>query len=208
WGRWLARRWRCGYRASTPPTWCGRRWSGRGGGARGGGWRGGRAGRVGASNAPRGGWKTFSPNPAAWGAWGCVGGVRVPGGGGGGAVLRGAEGGGRLWALRGSQLHSDAAAPDFVLRGRTVRDTADGGRAKKGVAATIKQVLRGLRAVCAFWLKRQRGVGGLRAEAQTIQYHQKRNAAAARSHKKRFSLPTFWIVPLSRMDLSHLALQT
>jgi hypothetical protein len=70
------------------------------------------------------------------------------------------------------------------------------------VAATLKQLLRGLRAVCAAWLRRRRGVGGLRAEALTIQYHQRRNEAARRSHKKRFALPAYWIVPLSRMDFS------
>jgi len=42
----------------------------------------------------------------------------------------------------------------------------------------------------------------------TIQYHQRRNEAARRSHKKRFALPAFWIVPLSRMNFSLAALQT
>jgi hypothetical protein len=65
---------------------------------------------------------------------------------------------------------------------------------------SVKQVLRGLKAVCATWLRRRRGLGGLRAEAETIAYHQRRNEVAARSHKKRFVLPTFWIVPLSRMS--------
>ena len=65
---------------------------------------------------------------------------------------------------------------------------------------SLKQVLRGLRAVCAAWLARRRGMGGVRAEAATIAYHQRRNEAAARSHKKRFALPTFWIAPLSRMS--------
>jgi SRSO17 transposase len=65
---------------------------------------------------------------------------------------------------------------------------------------SVKQLLRGLRAVCAVWLRRRRGVGGLRAEAETIQYHQRRNEAAARCHKKRFALPTFWIVSTSRMS--------
>jgi hypothetical protein len=51
-------------------------------------------------------------------------------------------------------------------------------------------------------------VGGVRAEALTIQYHQRRNEAARRSHKKRFALPAFWIVPVSRMSFSLAALQT
>lgn len=63
---------------------------------------------------------------------------------------------------------------------------------------TIKQLLRGLRALCAAWLRR--GLGGVRAEAQTIQYQQRRNEAARRFHKKRFLLPSFWIVALSRMS--------
>src|SRR5262249_57092455 len=65
---------------------------------------------------------------------------------------------------------------------------------------SVKQLLRGLRAVGALWLRRRRGGGGRRAEAETIQYHQRRNEAAARSHKKRFTLPTFWIVSESRMS--------
>jgi len=76
------------------------------------------------------------------------------------------------------------------------------------VAASLKQLLRGLRAVCACWLRRRRGVGGLRAEALTIQYHQRRNEAARRSHKKRFALPAYWIVPVSRMSFSLAVLQT
>lgn len=71
---------------------------------------------------------------------------------------------------------------------------------KRGLALTIKQLLRGLRALCAAWLRRRRGVGGIRAESLTIEYHQRRNEAARRSHKKRFGLPSFWIVPLSRMS--------
>ena len=65
---------------------------------------------------------------------------------------------------------------------------------------TVEQVCRGLRVVCWLWQQVRRGLDAITAAAATIAYHQRRNAAARASHKKRFALPNFWIVPESKMS--------
>jgi SRSO17 transposase len=67
---------------------------------------------------------------------------------------------------------------------------------------TVEQVCRGLRVVCWLWLQVRRGMDLIASTAATIAYHQRRNAVARASHKKRFTLPKFWIVPESRMIFS------
>jgi SRSO17 transposase len=71
---------------------------------------------------------------------------------------------------------------------------------------TVEQVCRGLRAVCWLWQQMRRGLELIAAAAATIAYHQRRNAVARASHKKRFALPSFWIVPESRMSFYPAAL--
>jgi SRSO17 transposase len=80
------------------------------------------------------------------------------------------------------------------------------GAQKKNAEVTVEQVCFALRAVNWLWLRLQRGLGVIAAAAETIAYHQRRNAAARASHKKRFVTPKVWIVPVSRMDFSPPAL--
>jgi hypothetical protein len=91
------------------------------------------------------------------------------------------------------------------LMGLFVAERAATAREKKA-EVTVEQVCCGLRAVNAMWLLARRGLDLIAAAAATICYHQKRNAQARASHKKRFILPTWWIVPAHRMDLTPLAL--
>lgn len=49
----------------------------------------------------------------------------------------------------------------------------------------MEQVCRALHYVCEQWLQRQRGTAKGQLIEDVIVYHQARNAAAARSHKKR-----------------------
>jgi hypothetical protein len=65
-------------------------------------------------------------------------------------------------------------------------------------------VCRALAALCRLWLGQRLGLGPIAAVALVIAYHQGRNEAARRSHKKRFCPPCFFIVDRSRMDLSPL----
>jgi len=83
-------------------------------------------------------------------------------------------------------------------------------RAQKGGApgATVKQVCRALGALCRLWLGQKLGLAVVEALVVTIAYHQVRNEAARRSHKKRFRPPSFFIVDRSRMDLSPLQVPT
>jgi SRSO17 transposase len=67
---------------------------------------------------------------------------------------------------------------------------------------TVEQVCRGLRVVCWMWQQVRRGLDIVAATVATIAYHQRRNAVARASHKKRFALPRIWIVPESRMSFS------
>jgi SRSO17 transposase len=67
---------------------------------------------------------------------------------------------------------------------------------------TTEQVCFAMRAVNWLWLRLRRGLGVIAAAAATLEYHQKRNAVARASHKKRFALPSFWIVDISRMCFS------
>jgi hypothetical protein len=69
---------------------------------------------------------------------------------------------------------------------------------------TVEQVCRGLRAVNAAWQLACRGLDLIASAAATICYHQRRNAQARVSHKKRFSLPTWWLLPVHRIDFSAL----
>ena len=50
---------------------------------------------------------------------------------------------------------------------------------------TLEQVCRTLHYVCTQWLQRQRGTTEGQYIQDVIVYHQARNAAATRSHKKR-----------------------
>ena len=50
---------------------------------------------------------------------------------------------------------------------------------------TQEQVCRGLNVRCAGLLRRRRGTGVIRHTSEVIGYHQRRNAQAAKSHKKR-----------------------
>jgi len=67
---------------------------------------------------------------------------------------------------------------------------------------TAEQVCFAMRAVNWLWLRLRRGLGVFAAAAATLDYHQKRNAVARASHKKRFALPSFWIVDISQMCFS------
>jgi SRSO17 transposase len=80
------------------------------------------------------------------------------------------------------------------------------GAQKKNAEVTTEQVCWGLRVVCRLWLQVRRGLGAIAAASATLLYHQKRNAEARVSHKKRFVLPNVWIVPRSRMSFSPPAL--
>jgi SRSO17 transposase len=77
---------------------------------------------------------------------------------------------------------------------------------EKNAEVTAEQVCFALRAVNWMWLQVRRGMGVIAAAAETIAYHQRRNAAARESHKKRFAAPTVWILPESRMSFSPPAL--
>jgi SRSO17 transposase len=79
---------------------------------------------------------------------------------------------------------------------------------KKNPEVTVEQVCFALRAVNWLWLRLRRGLGVIAAAAETIAYHQSRNAEARAAHKKRFVLPTVWIVPRSRMSFSPSTLVT
>ncbi|QDU19011.1 hypothetical protein ETAA1_09130 [Urbifossiella limnaea] len=48
-----------------------------------------------------------------------------------------------------------------------------------------KQVSRALNVRCAGLFRRRRGVGVIRHTSEVLLYHQRRNAQAAKSHKKR-----------------------
>ncbi len=50
---------------------------------------------------------------------------------------------------------------------------------------TQEQVCRALNVRCAGLLRRRRGVGVIRHTSEVIGYQQRRNAQAAKSHKKR-----------------------
>ena len=50
---------------------------------------------------------------------------------------------------------------------------------------TAEQVCRALNQRCAAVLRRRRGGGEVRHTSAVIRYHQKRNAQAAKSHKKQ-----------------------
>ena len=50
---------------------------------------------------------------------------------------------------------------------------------------TQEQGCRGLNVRCAGLLRRRRGTGVIRHTSEVIGYHQRRNAQAAKSHKKR-----------------------
>jgi SRSO17 transposase len=76
---------------------------------------------------------------------------------------------------------------------------------EKNAEVTVEQVCCGLRAVNAMWLLARRGLDLIAAAAATICYHQKRNAQARVSHKKRFALPSWWLLPVHRIDFSPLA---
>jgi SRSO17 transposase len=80
------------------------------------------------------------------------------------------------------------------------------GAQKKNSEVTVEQVCFALRAVNWLWLRFRRGLGVIAAAAETLAYHQQRNAEARESHKKRFVTPKFWIVPSSRMSFSPPAL--
>jgi SRSO17 transposase len=79
---------------------------------------------------------------------------------------------------------------------------------KKNAEVTAEQVCFAMRAVNWLWLRLRRGLGVIAAAAETIAYHQWRNAVARESHKKRFVLPAILIVPRSRMSFSPPALAT
>jgi SRSO17 transposase len=91
------------------------------------------------------------------------------------------------------------------LMGLFVAERAAGAQ-KKNAEVTVEQVCWGLRVVCRLWQQLRRGLGALAGASATILYHQRRNAEARVSHKKRFVLPKFWIVPRSRMSFSPPAL--
>lgn len=55
----------------------------------------------------------------------------------------------------------------------------------KNPRLTQEQVCRALNGRCADLLRRRRGVGVIRHTSEVIGYHQRRNAQAAKSHKKR-----------------------
>jgi SRSO17 transposase len=74
------------------------------------------------------------------------------------------------------------------------------GAQKKNAEVTTEQVCWGLRVVCRLWLQVRRGLGAIAAASATILYHQRRNAEARESHKKRIVLAKFWIVTRSRMS--------
>lgn len=80
------------------------------------------------------------------------------------------------------------------------------GAQKKNAEVTVEQVCFALRAVNLLWLRVRRGLGVIAAAAETLAYHQWRNAEARASHKKRFVTPKFWICPVSRMTFAPLAL--
>lgn len=50
---------------------------------------------------------------------------------------------------------------------------------------TAEQVCRALNARCSALFRRRRGTPGIRHTSEVIRYHQKRNKAATKSHKKR-----------------------
>jgi SRSO17 transposase len=87
------------------------------------------------------------------------------------------------------------------LVGLFVAERAAGAQ-KKNAEVTVEQVCFALRAVNWLWMRLRRGLGVIAAAAETIAYHQRRNAVARESHKKRFVLPKFWIVSRSRMIFS------
>jgi SRSO17 transposase len=80
------------------------------------------------------------------------------------------------------------------------------GAQKQNVEVTVEQVCFALRAVNWLWLRVRRGLGVIAAAAETLAYHQRRNAEAREAHKKRFVTPQFWILPVSRMSFSPSAL--
>ena len=69
--------------------------------------------------------------------------------------------------------------------GVSLRHVAHTGREKKVPALTLEQVCRALHYVCGKWLRRRRGTVEGQYLEDLIAYHQARNAAATRSHKKR-----------------------
>lgn len=69
----------------------------------------------------------------------------------------------------------------------------------------MEQVCRGLRAVSCLWQLARLGLDLIARAAATNRYHQRRNAQARASHKKRFALPTWWLLPIHRIDFSPLA---
>jgi SRSO17 transposase len=73
---------------------------------------------------------------------------------------------------------------------------------QENAEVTVEQVCFGLKTVCWLWLQLRRGLGAIAAAVATIAYHQRRNAVARASHKKRFTPPTFFIVPRERMCFS------
>ena len=82
---------------------------------------------------------------------------------------------------------------------------AQAAHARKGNAeVTVEQVCRGLHAVNAMWMLACRGLDLVASAVATIAYHQRRNAQARISHKKRFALPTWWLLPVHRIDFSGL----
>jgi SRSO17 transposase len=91
------------------------------------------------------------------------------------------------------------------MMGLFVAERAAGAQ-KKNAEVTVEQVCFALRAVNWLWLRLRRGLGVIAAAAETIAYHQRRNAEARASHKKRFVMPKVWIVPKSRMSFSPPAL--
>jgi SRSO17 transposase len=91
------------------------------------------------------------------------------------------------------------------LVGLFVAERAAGAQ-KKNAEVTAEQVCWGLRVVCRLWQQVRRGLGLIAAASETILYHQRRNAVARESHKKRFVVPKVWIVARSRMSFSPPAL--
>jgi SRSO17 transposase len=87
------------------------------------------------------------------------------------------------------------------LAGLFLADNAAEAQGGNG-EVTVEQVSRAVAAVCWLLLQVSRGLDLIQATVATIAYHQRRNAAARTSHKKRFALPTFWIVARSRLYCS------
>ncbi|OWK39967.1 hypothetical protein FRUB_05857 [Fimbriiglobus ruber] len=50
---------------------------------------------------------------------------------------------------------------------------------------TMEQVCRALNVRCAILFRRRRGTGATQHTSDVIQYHQRRNKQATRSHKKQ-----------------------